>query len=321
MSAHKFLGSTQKVFFFALVCLCLSGYCSSAIALLLGAMFSGFIGNPYSTQTSQYTPRLLQVAVVGLGAGMDLGVIGRVGLQGFGYTAVGIFFTGLAGLLIGRIFKTERDTSLLVTVGTAICGGSAIAAVASTIKAKSEQVSVALATVFFLNASALFIFPFLGHQVGLTPSQFGLWSALAIHDTSSVVGAALQFSPASVEIATTVKLARALWIIPVSFFVGLVWHRRGGVQGSKAKPKIPYFIFWFIAVAAVVTWIPVLRTAGDWVSFGAKRILVLTLFLIGSNLTPRTIRSLGVSPFLQGFLLWLLTAALTLFAILGGWIQ
>lgn len=321
MSVHKFLSPAQKISFFVLLGLCLSGHLSSGLALLLGAVFSGVLGNPFLSQTTQFTPRLLQMAVVGLGAGMNLGVVGQVGLQGFGYTAIGIFLTGVMGLLLGRLFRIERDTSLLVTVGTAICGGSAIAAVASTIKAKSEQVSVALATVFFLNASALFIFPFIGTQVGLSPAQFGLWSALAIHDTSSVVGAALQYSPDSVEIATTVKLARALWIIPVSFFVGMFWHRRKSSVEGVAKPKIPYFIFWFVAVAAVVTWIPVLQPLGAQVSFIAKRILVLTLFLIGSNLTPRTIRSLGVSPLIQGFFLWLMTGAFTLAAILGGWIQ
>ena len=321
MSPLKLPPVLIRIVFFLLIAVCVSGTLPSGAALVLGFVFSGLLGNPFLDKTSAWKPKLLQLALVGLGAGMNLSVIGKVGLNGIFYTATGIVLTLVAGILLGKLFKIEKGISILISVGTAICGGSAIAAVASTLKSKDAQVSVSLATVFFLNASALFIFPWLGSLIGMSPADFGLWSALAIHDTSSVVGAALQYSPAAVEIATTVKLARALWIIPVSFAVGWYWHRFEHEATGRGKMKIPYFIFWFVAVAALITWVPALKSSGEWVALGAKRILVLTLFLIGSNLTPRTLHSLGIRPFLQGFALWILAGAGSLGAILGGWIQ
>jgi uncharacterized integral membrane protein (TIGR00698 family) len=283
-------------------------------------VFSIAFSNPFLDQTRQLTPKLLQASVVGLGAGMNLAVIGEVGLGGVGYTAVGILGTLAIGLLIGKLLKMEEDTSLLVTVGTAICGGSAIAAVSSTIRAKSHEISVALATVFFLNATALFIFPVLGHLLNLNELQFGLWSALAIHDTSSVVGAAIQYGSHAVEIATTVKLARALWIIPVSLAVGIFWNRKKKSDTAVQK-KYPWFILGFLITAAIVTWIPALQVAGHFVNAAAKRTLVLTLFLIGSGLTRATIKNVGIKPFVQGVTLWLIVGSATLFAIQLGWIH
>jgi uncharacterized integral membrane protein (TIGR00698 family) len=251
---------------------------------------------------------------------MNLEVVARVGAHGIGYTAVGIAITFIFGITLGRLFKVEESTSLLITAGTAICGGSAIAAVAPTIRAKSQFVSIALATVFFLNASALLIFPRIGHYFELTESQFGLWSALAIHDTSSVVGAAIQYGAHAVEVATTVKLARALWIIPVSLLIGIFWSHQDQDQ-KKTTAKRPWFILGFLIAAAIVTWIPDLQSAGIFVNSLAKRCLVLTLFFIGCGLNRSTLQSVGIQPFLQGFILWIVTAGGTLGAILSGWIK
>ncbi len=302
--------------------LCLAPFVSSGMALVFGVLLSMALGNPYLETTRSWTSRLLGLSVMGLGAGMDLRVVGRVGLQGIGYTVASITTALVLGLWLGRVLKTGRETSLLITVGTAICGGSAIAALAPTIRAKPHEVSVALGTVFLLNAVALFIFPAIGHHFDLNQTQFGLWSALAIHDTSSVVGATLAYGTQALQVGTTVKLARALWIVPVTFAMGAL-HARGAkdVTGPASKPKRPWFILGFLIAAALVTFVPELQGPGHWVETTAKRTLVLTLFLIGSNLTQKTLRSVGIRPFIQGASLWLIMAVGTLGAILAGWIH
>ncbi len=238
---------------------------TSATALVLGMALALAFENSYLDQTRKLTPKLLAFSVMGLGAGMDLGVIGRVGLQGIGYTVVGIGTTFLLGTLIGKTLKTARDTSYLITVGTAICGGSAIAAVAPTIRAKNHEISVALGTVFLLNALALCIFPWIGHQFQLSGTQFGLWSALAIHDTSSVVGATMQYGAEALQVGTTVKLARALWIVPVTIASGY-FYVKSDPSETKQKAKRPWFILGFLIAAALVTWIPDLRPSGNLVA-------------------------------------------------------
>ena len=303
----------------ALVVVCFVFPVSSAVALLLGLASAVVVGNPYIAKTRKLTSHLLSIAVVGLGAGMDLNVVGRVGAQGVGYTVLGISTTLVIGYFLGKILKTERDTSILVSAGTAICGGSAIAAVSSSIKAKPHEISVSLGVVFMLNALALIIFPYVGHYFNLTEAQFGLWSALAIHDTSSVVGATLQYGPHALEVGTTVKLARALWIVPVTLFFGYVVSRKQ--EATAGKTKFPWFILGFLLAAALVTWIPQLQGPGKHVNELAKKLLVVTLFLIGANLTRDTLRSVGVRPLVQGVLLWIIVGSLTLGAILLGWIS
>jgi uncharacterized integral membrane protein (TIGR00698 family) len=299
----------KKVFFGLLAAATLHPMVPSGIALLAGIAFALVIGNPFPSITKSWCPRLLQLSVVGLGAGMNLVVVGKAGLHGVGYTVVGILATFALGALIGKLLRVDDKTSTLVGAGTAICGGSAIAAVAPVIKATSAQVAVAMATVFFLNAAALFIFPWVGHLAGMGQAQFGLWSALAIHDTSSVVGASMQYGHEALEVATTVKLARALWIIPLVFALG----------ARKAKP--PFFILGFLAASAVVTWVPASQSVGNAVAMVARRFLVLTLFLIGSNLTASTLRDVGARPFLQGLLLWIVVGSATLLVILSGWVN
>ncbi|HEY2514288.1 MAG TPA: putative sulfate exporter family transporter [Polyangiaceae bacterium] len=296
---------------------------SAGVALLLGIALALTLGNPWPGHTRALASKALTWSVVGLGAGMDLAVVGRVGIHGFGYTALGIGSALAFGALFGRRLGVARDVSLLITVGTAICGGSAIAAVAPAIRAKDQDVSMALVTVFVLNAIALFVFPTIGHALHLGQDPFGLWCALAIHDTSSVVGAAAQYGARALEVATAAKLARALWIVPVTFAVAAV--RTKGHEGEEdgaatGKVKRPWFIAGFLAVAAIVTFVPWLRGAGHVVAAAAHRLLAVTLFLMGLGLSRPALRSLGVRPLLQGVLLWLVLGSGTLGAIVMGWI-
>jgi uncharacterized integral membrane protein (TIGR00698 family) len=302
-----------------IACASLIPFVSPGVALIAGIALALTVGNPYPLTTARVITPLLQISVIGLGAGMNLAEVGRAGVHGFFYTVIGITLTMSLGLTMGWLLGTERDTSLLVTVGTAICGGSAIAAVAPAIRAKSHEVSVALATVFFLNAVALFIFPPIGRHLGLTQMQFGVWSALAIHDTSSVVGAAMQYGARALEIATTIKLTRALWIVPVTLLIGMLWNRGSEGQGA-GKPKRPWFILGFLAAAAIVTWIPTLKPSAHGIFVGAQRSLVVTLFLIGSGLSRKALQVVGRWPLIQGFLLWVIMGSGTLGAILLGWL-
>ncbi|MHB8418198.1 MAG: YeiH family protein [Myxococcales bacterium] len=295
--------------------LCLWPRVTPPWALLAGLVVALSLGNPYLHRTRPATHRLLALSIVGLGAGMNLTTVTRVGASGVGVTTAGIAICLALGTLLGRILKVPRDTGLLVTVGTAICGGSAIAAVVPVLGAKDEEVSVSLATVFVLNAVALFAFPPIGHLAHLQADRFGLWAALAIHDTSSVVGAAVAYGPAAVPIATTVKLARALWIVPVAF--GVAWLRARSGEGSAAGAKKPWFIAGFLLASALVTFVPALRPAGDWVSAVAKQALVLTLFLIGLGLTRSALRAVGARPLAQGVALWVSMASLSLGGILN----
>jgi uncharacterized integral membrane protein (TIGR00698 family) len=293
---------------------------------MAGILLALTLGNPWQEQTKAWAPKLLSYSIIGLGAGMNLITVAQAGVRGFGYTFFGIAFTLLLGALLGRWLKSEYESSLLISVGTAICGGSAIAAAAPAIQAKPHSISVSLGTVFFLNALALVLFPILGRHFSMTEEQFGLWSALAIHDTSSVVGASMQFGPNALQIATTVKLARALWIVPVtlllSWWVAHQSRKNTTLEtplGDKIKSiKKPWFILGFLLTAALVTFIPAIQPFGPIVQTIARRGLVLTLFLIGLNLTLNTLRSVGVKPLLLGVFLWLLVSASSLVMILNG---
>ncbi len=290
-------------------------------ALLAGIAVTLVLGNPWVARTRTLTPTLLAASVVGLGAAMDLRTVAVVGLQGFGYTLVGISATLASGALLGRWLAVRRGTGILVSVGTAICGGSAIAAAAPVIGAEEDDTSAALGIVFLLNAAALLVFPPIGHHLGMTEHAFGLWAALAIHDTSSVVGAAATYGSEALTVATSTKLARALWIVPVTLALG-AWAARSpaGTRG-KVSAKRPWFILGFLATAAAVSFVPSLRPAGRVVAAGAQRALVLTLFLLGLGLSRAAIARVGARPFVLGVLLWLLAAGVTLGAILLGWIR
>lgn len=299
----------------------LTPWVSAPVALLAGLAFSLLLGNPAPARTKQVSTWMLQGSVVGLGAGMNLAVVARVGSSGIVQTLVALSVTLSLSLLLARLFKTERTTSLLIGVGTAICGGSAIAAVAPAIGAKSHQTSVALMVVFGLNAVALFLFPWVGHLLALPPESFGLWSALAIHDTSSVVGASMLFGKVALAVGTTVKLARALWIIPLTFVLARTWKvEHDPAQGPRQQAKRPWFILGFVTLAALVTWVPALADGGKLVAEGARHVLVATLFLIGAGVSREALRVVGARPLFLGVSLWAVVASLTLGAIHLGWL-
>ena len=295
--------------------LCCFSFVSTGLGLLFGLVLALAIGNPYLEKTSKLVPRLLSLSVVGLGAGMDLAVVARVGARGVLYTAAGISLALALGALLTRMLGVGRVVGTLISVGTAICGGSAIAAVVPVLRAKDHEASVALATVFLLNALALFVFPPIGRGLALDDGQFGHWAALAIHDTSSVVGAAVSWGGAAVPIATTVKLARALWIVPLTFAVAF-WHARASGAVAQEKVKLPWFVVGFLLAAALVTYVPEARQAGHAIAGVAKQALVVTLFLIGSNLSRASLAAVGARPLLLGVLLWILVATGSVGAVL-----
>lgn len=309
---RKFLDrqlSARQIIFAILAILCCTNIISAPVALLLGLLVAQFIGHPWLHLNHKATHLLLQVSVVGLGFGMNAHDALEAGRAGFGITVVSIVATLGAGLLLGKWLKVDKRTACLIASGTAICGGSAIAAVAPAIDAKDKQISVALGTVFILNAVALFIFPVTGHLLGMSQQQFGTWAAIAIHDTSSVVGAGSKYGPQALEVATTVKLARALWIIPVSLIASFAFRKKG------QKLHIPWFIGFFILSMLGNTFIPVIQSFSPYATAIAKAGLTLTLFLIGSGLSKEVLRSVGVRPMVQGIITWVLIASGTLWFI------
>lgn len=301
--------TTREVIFVLAVVLCLSPLISPPIALLMGLIIAQFIGHPYLHLNHKATHILLQVSVVGLGFGMNVTSALKAGKEGILFTIVSIIGTLVIGFFMGKFLKIEKKTSYLISAGTAICGGSAIAAISPVIKAQEKQISVALGTIFILNSAALFLFPFIGHQLNLSQSQFGMWCAIAIHDTSSVVGAASKYGPQALEIATTVKLARALWIIPVAFLSTFIF------KNKNSKIKIPYFIGLFVLAMIANTYIPFVQQYNHYLTNIAKGGLTLTLFLIGCGLNRKTISSVGFKPLIQGVILWVIIATAALWAV------
>ncbi len=294
-----------KIIFVCCLVVCGLPWMDASYALLLGIAVSLALGNPWPKQTARYSKKLLQLAVVGLGFGLSLGEIWTTGRESIVYTFVGICFTLGVGTLLGRLLKVEGQTSVLVSFGTAICGGSAIAAMAPVLKAKDAEIAVSLATVFTLNAVALLLFPFVGHQLHLSQTIFGTWAGMAIHDTSSVVGAASVYGAQALAIGTTVKLSRALWITP--FVLITAWRNK-----ASGKNAFPLFILGFIVAAAVSTWVPQGAPLWHIVARVARQALVVTLFLIGAGLSRELLRKVGLRPLLQGVLLWLIVGSLTL---------
>lgn len=300
----------QKLLFIILAALCLMPFMSPALALLLGLLVAQFTGHPYLHLNHKATHLLLQFSVVGLGFGMNVHSALQAGSEGFVFTIFSIVGTLVFGLLMGKWFGIEKKTSYLISSGTAICGGSAIAAISPVIKAEEKQISVALGAVFILNSVALFVFPFIGKQLDLSQTQFGLWCAIAIHDTSSVVGAAGKYGAKALEVATTVKLARALWIIPVAFLSTFAFKNR-----SK-KVSIPWLIGFFILAMVLNTYVPAVSRMAPMATGIAKAGLTLTLFLIGAGLSRKVLLSVGTKPLLQGLLLWIGISAAALYAII-----
>lgn len=287
-----------KLLFIILGLLCLTPLISSPLALALGFITAIAIGNPFEKQLHGAIHLLLQISIVGLGFGLQIDEALAAGKTGFSITAVSISVLLILGYVFGKIFKLENSLSYLISVGTAICGGSAIAAVSPIIKSDTRQISLSLAIIFTLNSIALFIYPVIGHFLELTQEQFGLWCAIGIHDTSSVVGAASKYGNEALKIATTVKLARALWIIPVSLF-SMFWFKN-----QTSKIKIPWFIGLFVLAILLNSYFPVLNPFTPVVTQIAKAGLTLTLFLIGSTLTLKTLKTIGSKPLLFAVILW-----------------
>jgi uncharacterized integral membrane protein (TIGR00698 family) len=297
-----------RIIFIAFLMLCFSGWISPPVALTMGILFGLSIPHPYPELSRSVARVLLQAAVVALGFGMNLHEVVKAGRSGFVYTALGISFSLIAGLSLGKILRINGNSSYLITAGTAICGGSAIAAIGPVLHADDEEMAVSLGTVFILNSIALLAFPPIGNALRLTQTQFGLWAALAIHDTSSVVGAAAKYGKEALVVGTTVKLARALWIVPLTLGTA-------ALKRSKAKIPLPWFILFFCLAAVINTYAPAFATF-DKLAFQAGRLgLTATLFLIGTGISVATLKSVGWRPLLQGVVLWILVASVTLYLI------
>jgi uncharacterized integral membrane protein (TIGR00698 family) len=292
---------------------------SPPIALALGVLFGLTFTHPFASESRKTSKLLLQISVVALGFAMDLQQVLHAGASGFVYTLLGIAFALAIGTALGRMLSVPDKPSYLISVGTAICGGSAIAAVGPVIDANDEEMSVSIGTVFILNAVGLFAFPVIGHQLALSEPQFGLWAALAIHDTSSVVGAGAKYGAIALAIATTVKLARALWIVPLTLG-SAAWFSRRDQQRHRAPIQWPWFILFFLLAALCNTYFTAGAPVYPWLARAGRVGLTFTLFLIGTGITRESLRRVGVRPLVQGVALWIVVAISSLLLIRAGWI-
>lgn len=293
---------------------------SPAIALFLGLMFAIVFGIPYPKFNKKLSKYLLQASVVGLGFGMNLQKSLQSGADGMLFTIVSVIGVMIVGILLGRWMKINEKASYLISSGTAICGGSAIAAVGGVMKANEKDMAVSLGVIFILNAVALFIFPPLGHLFNMSDAQFGTWAAIAIHDTSSVVGAGAAYSPEACELATLIKCTRALWIIPLAFFTIWYFRKEKGGEG-KAKVSIPWFILLFVVAMVINTYTPAsmdsyMRPVYDTIVAVAKQALVAVLFAIGASLSIKVVREVGVKPLVQAIVLWVVIGVSSLLVCL-----
>ena len=290
----------------------LSAWVTPPVVLFIGLVFALLCGQAYPTFNKNISKKLLQYSVIGLGFGMNLQASLASGKEGMLFTIISVVGTLLIGMFIGcKILKLNRNTSYLISSGTAICGGSAIAAVGPIIKAKDTDMSMALATVFILNAIGLFLFPILGHWLDLSQQDFGTWAAIAIHDTSSVVGAGAAYGEEALQVATTIKLTRALWIIPLALVTSVIFRSEG------KKISIPWFILFFIVAMLINTYLLAdFPQIGKFIAGIARKGLIITMFFIGASLSVDVIKSVGIRPLLQGILLWIIISAASLAYIL-----
>ncbi|QQX80454.1 putative sulfate exporter family transporter [Shewanella sp. KX20019] len=300
----------QTALFVIIALLCLLPVISSPIALILGFTLASIGWVPSQIPLAKLTKKLLAYSIVGLGFGIHLDTAIAVSLENFPLIIGSIIVTLLLGFALTRALKFDAKTGHLIAAGTAICGGSAIAAVAPAIRANSEQAAVALATVFILNSVALFLFPAIGHALSMSQHDFGVWSAIAIHDTSSVVGAASAYGSEALTTATTIKLARALWIIPIALISSMLF------SGDSKKITIPYFIFFYCLTIVIAHWLPVGEPVYQLVFEASKRVLVVCLFLIGAGITVQKMKATGAKPLVLGVLLWLVIGSSSLAYIL-----
>ena len=289
-------------------------FVTPAAVLLLGLVYALLCGEAYPKFNKTASKKLLQYSVVGLGFGMNLHESLASGKEGMLFTIVSVFVTMLIGVWLGyRILRVDKRISYLISSGTAICGGSAIAAIGPVVKAKDNEMSVALATIFMLNAVALFVFPTIGSWIGLSQQQFGMWAAIAIHDTSSVVGAGAAYGKEALEVATTIKLTRALWIIPLALLTSYIY------KSDKRKIAIPWFIIWFVVAIVVNTYLlSDMPQIGQFVSSVARKLLILTMFFIGASMSKGAIKTVGIKSLFLGIILWLVISVVSLAYIVYG---
>lgn len=303
---------SKRNLFYTGIIISASGLIGPPVALAAGLLLGLTVEHDFQKESHQLSKFLLQAAVVCLGFGMNLEEVVRAGKEGVVYTAISITLTLTLGLLLGRIFKVAKTQSFLISVGTAICGGSAIAAMGPILSANEEEMGVSLGTIFVLNSVALLLFPFIGHLVHFTQTQFGLWAALAIHDTSSVVGAGVKYGATALAVGTTVKLTRALWIVPLALATAMQKKNNSGIRW-------PWFILYFCGAAAVATYLPryVPQTAPLMASLAklGRAALTTVLFLIGAGITRKSLREVGARPMIQGITLWIIVACVSLWAI------
>ena len=288
-----------KIFLLISVLLIIILQLQPTIALLMGMVVVFIFGNPYPKTTKVTIKYLLQASIIGLGFGMNFTKVVEAGRDGFVFTLLTIGFSIGLGFIIGRLLKVDRIISYLISVGTAICGGSAIAAISQVVDADENDVSVSIGTVFILNAAALFIFPVIGHTFNLSQEQFGIWAAIAIHDTSSVVGAAANYGNESLMIATTIKLARALWIIPLALITSIIFKKQSSAS------SFPWFIMFFVFASIINTYLSLPETFTQNILTFSKTGFSITLFLIGLGISPAKLKIVGLRPLLQGVILWL----------------
>lgn len=301
----------SKAIFLLIIGVALLGFINSPTALLLGFVYTLIFDNSLKKYSQKGIHYLLKISVVGLGFGMFIKETLETSKEGFGLTVYTIFLTVSLGLLLAKVMKLDLKLGHLITSGTAICEGSAIAAISPIIGAKSKSISIALGIVFLLNSIALFVFPAVGHLLNLTETQFGLWSAVAIHDTSSVVGAALSYGDEALRIATTVKLSRTLWIIPLSVFSMFLFKTKG------EKMKIPYFIVLFIIAIIINSYHFLPESVTQYIVLIAKRLLIVTLFLVGMNISVTDIKNMGIKPIVLAVALWVFISIFSLFYVLN----
>lgn len=283
-----------------------SFFLPTAISLLAGILLAVTLGSPFKKFTKKVSKYLLQLSVIGLGFGMNLHSAIEAGKDGMLFTIVSVIGVMCLGVLLGKAFRLSRNNSYLISSGTAICGGSAIAAIAPIIDAGDDETTLSMATVFTLNAAALLIFPTIGHLLGMSQEQFGTWAAIAIHDTSSVVGAGAAYGEEALKVATTVKLTRALWIIPMAVATTFIFRKKG------KKISIPWFILIFIIAMLANTYFGIPEAISAGIVTCSKHALSATLFLIGCGISVQSIRNTGIRPFALGISLWIIISAATL---------
>jgi uncharacterized integral membrane protein (TIGR00698 family) len=312
--------STTVFVLLALLVVWPNGPASPPLALALGVLFGLSFRHPWPSQARRASRLLLQAAVVALGFAMDLPQVLRAGASGFLYTLAGILFALALGAGLGRLLGVADRPSYLISTGTAICGASAIAAVGPVIDASDEEMSVSIGTVFVLNAVGLLAFPAVGRALALSETEFGLWAALAIHDTSSVVGAGAKYGALALAVATTVKLARALWVVPLTL-ASAAWLRHRDHKLHRATLQWPWFILFFLLAALANSLLPAGAAVYPWLARAGRLVLMLTLFLIGTGMTRESLRRIGARPLAQGIALWVIVATLSLLLIRAGWIS